>query len=83
MQMSALARGTRGRCWHPAFTTFDPAGLAVITGHYAGHSCTSGWVTRCSRGGPAPLSLQLALARDLHTFLFEALKKYKNGLIHY
>lgn len=80
MQMSALARGTRGRCWH--LPTFDPAGLAVITGHYAGHSFTIGWVTRYSRGGPAPLSLQLALARDLHTFLFEALKKYKNGLIH-
>lgn len=34
-------------------------------------------VTQYSRGGPAPLSPQLALARDLHTFLLEALKKYK------
>lgn len=44
---------------------------------YAGHCCTVGWVTRCSREELAPLSLLLALARDLHIFLLEALKEYK------
>lgn len=78
------ARGTRTSCWHPAFSAgFEPASLAESAGHYAGHRHTVGRVARYSRGGPAPLSLQLALARDLHTFLLEALKKYKKrGLIH-
>lgn len=43
----------------------------------------SGWVALSSGEGLAPLSLLLALARDLHIFLLEALKEYKKGLIHY
>lgn len=58
-------------------TGFDPAGLVGIWRHNAGHCCTAGWVTQCSREGLALLSLLLALARDLHIFLLEALKEYK------
>lgn len=84
------------RCWlvedrnlssaehpHVFITGFDPAGLVGIWRHYAGHCCTAGWVTQCSREELAPLSLLLALARDLHIFLLEALKEYKKRLIHY
>lgn len=37
----------------------------------------SGWVAPSSGDGPTLLSLLLALARDLHTFLLDALKEYK------
>lgn len=75
----------RSRREHPYvfITGFDPAGLVGIKRHYAGHCGTVGWVTQCSREGLAPLSLLLALARDLHIFLLEALKEYKKRLIHY
>lgn len=62
---------------HVFITGSDPAGLVGICRHYAGR------VTQSSRAEPAPLSVLLALARDLHIFLLEALKEYKKRLIHY
>lgn len=62
---------------HAFIPGFEPTGLVGIWRHNSGHCCTVGWVTQCSREEMAPLSLLLALARDLHIFLLEALKEYK------
>lgn len=80
-----METGNISRREHPhAFITgFDPGGLVRSCRLYAGHCCTAGWVTQCREKELAPLLLLLALARDLHIFLLDALKEYKKRLIHY